>query len=115
MKYYGDANSTTARDRYQQETPYFWADDVSELTLDCSSLGLLKGWEDHCRAAVAHSMVAYGRRSAEEVPCHSNETSSRLMVKACFFPVLSGSTSYCSVLGRPAFQGLREHVRDNAC
>ena len=30
VKYYGDANSTTSRDAYQQLTPYFWADDVSE-------------------------------------------------------------------------------------
>ena len=30
VKYYGDANSTTSRDTYQQETAYFWADDISE-------------------------------------------------------------------------------------
>ena len=30
VKYYGNANSTTARNSYQQETPYFWADDVSK-------------------------------------------------------------------------------------
>lgn len=33
VKYYGNANTTTTRDSYQQETPYFWADDVNTAAI----------------------------------------------------------------------------------
>ncbi|KAK9826000.1 hypothetical protein WJX74_004007 [Apatococcus lobatus] len=33
VKFYGDANSTTSRNSYQQDTPYFWADDVNTAAI----------------------------------------------------------------------------------
>lgn len=33
VRFYGDANRTDSRDPYQQESPYFWADDVCKSPL----------------------------------------------------------------------------------
>ena len=52
VKYYGNANSTTARNSYQQETPFFWSDDVSKYTrlTNCNCIGCTNAAVSACNS-----------------------------------------------------------------